>query len=35
MAGQIVGLVKEEKPTEAILGDLIQQAEQALLQREL
>ncbi len=35
MAGQIVGMVKEEKPTQEILTDLVQQAEKALLQREL
>lgn len=35
MAGQIVGAVKEERPMAAILADLIQQAEQSLLRREL
>jgi enoyl-[acyl-carrier protein] reductase II len=35
MAGQIVGMVKEEKPTAEIIAILIQQAEQALLHREL
>jgi len=35
MAGQIVGLVKEERPTEEILAELIRQAEQALLHKEL
>lgn len=35
MAGQIVGVVKEEQPTLAILTELIRQAEQALLHREL
>jgi len=35
MAGQIVGLVKEEKPTLEILSELVRQAEQALLHREL
>lgn len=35
MAGQIVGLVKEEKPTAEILEVLIRQAEQTLLHREL
>lgn len=35
MAGQIVGLVKVEKPTLDILTELIRQAEQALLHREL
>jgi len=34
MAGQIVGMVKEEKSVKNILADLIQQAEQSLLQRE-
>ncbi len=35
MAGQIVGIVKEEKPTLEILSTLVRQAEQALLHREL
>ncbi len=35
MAGQIVGLVKEEKPVADILAELIRQSEQALLHREL
>jgi len=35
MAGQIVGTVKDEKPTLDILTELIRQAEQALLHREL
>lgn len=35
MAGQIVGLVKDEQPTAAILTELVRQAEQALLHREL
>ena len=35
MAGQIVGVVKEERPMNAILGDLMKQAEQTLLHREL
>ncbi|MDD2324890.1 MAG: nitronate monooxygenase [Alphaproteobacteria bacterium] len=35
MAGQIVGVVKDEQPTAAILAELIRQAEQALLHREL
>ena len=35
MAGQIVGMVKEEQPTAAILTELVRQAEQALLHREL
>ena len=35
MAGQIVGVVKDEQPTAAILTELIRQAEQALLHREL
>ncbi len=35
MAGQIVGLVKEEQPVDAILTELVRQAEQALLHREL
>jgi len=35
MAGQIVGVVKDEQPTATILAELIRQAEQALLHREL
>jgi len=35
MAGQIVGVVKQEQPTATILAELIRQAEQALLHREL
>jgi enoyl-[acyl-carrier protein] reductase II len=35
MAGQIVGLVKKEKPVADILAELIRQSEQALLHREL
>ena len=35
MAGQIVGIVKDEKPTQDILIELVRQAEQALLHREL
>ncbi len=35
MAGQIVGMVKEEKPVLDILTDLVRQGEQALLHREL
>ncbi len=35
MAGQIVGIVKDEKPTLEILSTLVRQAEQALLHREL
>ncbi len=34
MAGQSVGLVTEEKPTAAILADLVHQAEAALRQRQ-
>jgi len=35
MAGQTVGMVKEEQPAQTILTTLIRQAEQALLHREL
>ncbi|MDD3182078.1 MAG: nitronate monooxygenase [Alphaproteobacteria bacterium] len=35
MAGQIVGVVKDERPALAILTELVRQAEQALLHREL
>lgn len=35
MAGQIVGTVKQERPIATILSDLVMQAEQALLHREL
>lgn len=35
MAGQIVGMVKDEKPTLEILSTLVRQAEQVLLHREL
>lgn len=35
MAGQVVGLIKEENSTTAIISCMIQQAEQALLHREL
>lgn len=34
MAGQIVGVVKDEQPTHVILTELIRQAEQSLLHRE-
>ena len=35
MAGQVVGLVKDEQPTLTILTELVRQAEQNLLEREL